>query len=99
MEIASDYGVLMDDGIAARGVFIIDNKGILQSYTVNNLGAGRNVDEILRTIAAYHALIVNPEIIHTSEFRAIRDLFPGRYPIWRFLSKVKRLLGFPSRRI
>jgi len=45
-----DYGVLLPNGIAARGVFIIDEKGILQSCTINNLGVGRNVDEILRTI-------------------------------------------------
>ena len=61
-KIASDYGVLMDDGIAARGVFIIDNKGILQSYTVNNLGAGRNVDELLRTIAAYQHVAAHGEV-------------------------------------
>ncbi len=34
--IARDYCVLLDGGIAARGVFIMDKKGILQSHTVNN---------------------------------------------------------------
>lgn len=59
---ASDYGVLLPDGIAARGVFVIDEKGILQSFTVNNLGAGRNVDEILRTIAAYQFVATHGEV-------------------------------------
>ena len=61
-KIAQDYGVLLDDGIASRGGFIIDEKGILQSYTVHNLGVGRNVDEILRTIAAYQHLATHGEV-------------------------------------
>lgn len=53
---------------------------------------------IRRTLAAYHALIVDPSLVHDSDFRATRDLFPGRYPIWRMLSRVKRLFGFSPRR-
>ncbi len=53
---------------------------------------------VKRTVAAYHALMVNPAVICNADFRAIRDLLPGRYPIWRFLSRVKRTLGFPARR-
>jgi peroxiredoxin (alkyl hydroperoxide reductase subunit C) len=52
-ESAFNYNVLLENGVAARGIFIIDDKGILQSYTVNNLGVGRNVDEALRIIQAY----------------------------------------------
>ena len=61
-KIATDYGVLLDDGIAARGVFIIDEKGVLQSHTVNNLGAGRNVQEVLRTISAYQFVAKHGEV-------------------------------------
>lgn len=50
-----------------------------------------------RTKAAYHALLVNPAVIRSADFRAIRDLLPGRYPIWRFLSRIKRRLGFRPR--
>jgi alkyl hydroperoxide reductase subunit AhpC len=60
---ASDaYNVLLDGGIAARGVFIIDDKGVLQSYTVNNLGVGRNVDEVLRTLEAYQYVATHGEV-------------------------------------
>ena len=48
-----DYGVLLEEGIAARGVFIIDPRGVLQSFSVNNLGVGRNIDEIIRLIEAF----------------------------------------------
>jgi len=51
-ETSMDYNVLHADGMALRGTFIIDPEGVLQSYTINNLNVGRNIDEILRTIKA-----------------------------------------------
>lgn len=51
-----------------------------------------------RNIAAYHAILVNPAMIMSPDFRASRDLLPGRYPIWRLLSRLKRSLGFSPRR-
>lgn len=59
---ARDYNVLLEGGVAARGVFIIDDKGILQTYTVNNLGVGRSVDEILRLIQAYQYVAKHGEV-------------------------------------
>jgi len=56
------YRVLLDDGVAARGIFIIDDKGILQSYTVNNLAVGRSVDEVLRLIQGYQFVAEHGEV-------------------------------------
>jgi peroxiredoxin (alkyl hydroperoxide reductase subunit C) len=51
--ISAKYGVLMEnDGIALRGLFIIDTEGTLQQITINNLPIGRSVDETLRLIKA-----------------------------------------------
>lgn len=51
--IARKYGVLLETpGIALRGVFLIDKKGVLRSFTVNDLPLGRNVDELLRVLDA-----------------------------------------------
>ena len=61
-DIAADYGVLLDGGVAARGLFIIDDKGILQSYTVNNLAVGRSVDEVLRLVQGYQFVARNGEV-------------------------------------
>ena len=54
--IARDYGVLFDDAIALRGLFLIDKEGIVQHALVNNLPLGRNVDEAIRVLDAlqYH---------------------------------------------
>ena len=37
-------------GIALRGLFIIDKEGIIQHSTINNLAIGRSVDETMRTL-------------------------------------------------
>ncbi len=50
--IAADYGVLLGSGVALRGLFIINEKGILKHITVNDNSLGRNVDEVLRVLDA-----------------------------------------------
>lgn len=54
--ISRDYGVLLDDGIALRGLFLIDQEGVVRHALVNDLPLGRNVDEALRLLDAlqYH---------------------------------------------
>lgn len=52
-KIASDYDVLIEsEGIALRGLFIIDPKGVVRQKTINDLPVGRSVDETLRLIQA-----------------------------------------------
>jgi peroxiredoxin 2/4 len=60
-EISSAYNVLTDDGIALRGLFIIDKDGIIQHATINNLAVGRNVDETLRTLQAFQYVQSHPD--------------------------------------
>lgn len=38
------------DGVALRGLFIVDKEGVVQHATVNNLGFGRSVDETKRVL-------------------------------------------------
>ena len=49
-EISEAYGVLTEDGIALRGLFIIDKEGVVQHATINNLAFGRSVDETKRVL-------------------------------------------------
>ena len=54
MKISRDYGVLLEDqGVALRGLFIIDPQGTLRQITVNDLPVGRSVDETLRLVKAF----------------------------------------------
>ena len=57
-DIARRYGVLLDDEVALRGLFLIDREGIIRHALVNDLPLGRNVDEALRLLDAlrFHEL-------------------------------------------
>jgi peroxiredoxin (alkyl hydroperoxide reductase subunit C) len=46
------YGVLSDESVALRGLFLIDKEGIVRHELVNDLGLGRNVEEALRMLDA-----------------------------------------------
>lgn len=51
--VCRDYDVLKEDeGIAYRGLFLIDREGIVRHQIVNDLPLGRSVDEALRMIDA-----------------------------------------------
>lgn len=49
-----------------------------------------------RTLELYRAALLSPAVIARGDFPR-RELIPGRTPIWRFLSRVKRALGFKPR--
>jgi peroxiredoxin (alkyl hydroperoxide reductase subunit C) len=51
-QISRDYGVLFNDAIALRGLFLIDKEGIVRHSVINDLPLGRNVDEALRMLDA-----------------------------------------------
>ncbi|XVF55828.1 hypothetical protein PTKIN_Ptkin06aG0067800 [Pterospermum kingtungense] len=60
--ISKSYQVLIpDQGIALRGLFIIDKEGIIQHSTINNLAIGRSVDETMRTLQALQYVQENPD--------------------------------------
>ena len=54
-EISSAYNVLTEDGVALRGLFIIDKEGIVQHCTINNEAFG------LRTLQALQYVQENPD--------------------------------------
>jgi peroxiredoxin (alkyl hydroperoxide reductase subunit C) len=51
-KISQAYDVLLPDGIALRGLFLIDKQGIVRHQVVNDLPLGRNVDEVVRMVKA-----------------------------------------------
>ncbi|GAB6933644.1 peroxiredoxin [Calditerricola satsumensis] len=51
--VSRDYGVYLEDqGVALRGLFIIDPEGIVRYQVVHDLNVGRDVDEVLRVLQA-----------------------------------------------
>ena len=51
-QIARDYGVLLNETVALRGLFLIDREGVVRHAVVNDLPLGRSVDEALRMLDA-----------------------------------------------
>ncbi len=52
-EVSERYGILdHKEGVALRGLFIIDPQGVLQYEVVHNLDVGRSVEETLRVLEA-----------------------------------------------
>ncbi|KAA8901578.1 thioredoxin-like protein [Sphaerosporella brunnea] len=53
-KISKAYGVLLEEeGVALRGLFIIDPKGVVRQITINDLPVGRSVDETIRLVDAF----------------------------------------------
>jgi len=56
------YGVLLPAGMTLRGLFIIDPDGKVAYEVVHDLGIGRNVDEVLRVLAAIQTTRTTGEV-------------------------------------
>jgi len=56
-QISKDYGVLLQDGkdagVSLRGLFIINEGGVVRHISINDLPVGRSVDETLRLVQAF----------------------------------------------
>ena len=62
-EVAEAYGILQDGfKVALRGLFIIDEEGVVQHATINNLAVGREPSETLRLIQAFQHTKVSGEV-------------------------------------
>jgi peroxiredoxin (alkyl hydroperoxide reductase subunit C) len=51
-QIAKDYDVESEGGVAFRGAFLIDKEGNVRSQIINDLPLGRNMDELIRLVDA-----------------------------------------------
>ena len=50
--IAREYGILFNEAVALRGLFLIDTKGVIRHSVINDLPLGRSVSEALRMVDA-----------------------------------------------
>lgn len=61
--IARDFNVLNEtEGVAFRGLFLIDKEGIVRHQLVNDLPLGRSVDEAVRILEALNFYEANGEV-------------------------------------
>ena len=50
--IARDYGILINEAVALRGLFLIDREGVVRHAVINDLPLGRSVAEAIRMVDA-----------------------------------------------
>lgn len=87
-KIASDYGVLIaNDGVALRGLFIINKDGILKHATINHLDLGRNIDEVLRTLDAIDFSEEHGEVCPANWKKGDKAMKPTAESLKQYMSK------------
>ena len=75
--ISKSYQVLKEeDGIAFRGLYILDKKGIIRHQLINDLPIGRSVDEALRTLDAIIFHDANGEVCPANWKKGDRAMTP-----------------------
>lgn len=79
--LTSELGA-QDEGVALRGLFIVDPKGILRQMSVNGIAVGRSVDETLRLVKALQ--FVSPPL-SSRALESADDNEDGR--TWRSVSR------------
>jgi peroxiredoxin 2/4 len=75
-QMSRDYGVLSDEGVALRGLFLIDPDGVLQHATINNLPVGRSVEETLRVLQAFQYVREHGEVCPANWEPGRRTMIP-----------------------
>ena len=85
--IARDYGVLFNESIALRGLFLIDTEGTVRHSTINDLPLGRNVDEALRMIDALQFHQEHGEVCPANWKKGDEAMKPTAEGVAAYLSK------------
>jgi peroxiredoxin (alkyl hydroperoxide reductase subunit C) len=86
--IARDYDVLNpQEGIAYRGLFLIDREGIVRHHIVNDLPLGRSVDEALRMLDALTFFEINSEVCPANWQRGKQSMKPTQAGLAQYFAQ------------
>jgi peroxiredoxin (alkyl hydroperoxide reductase subunit C) len=86
-QISEAYGVLLPDGIALRGLFLIDKEGIVRHQVVNDLPLGRSVQEVVRTVKALQFVEQHGEVCPANWDDGAATIKPDPQASQEFFSK------------
>jgi peroxiredoxin (alkyl hydroperoxide reductase subunit C) len=85
--ISRAYDVLAEDGIALRGLFLIDKAGVVRHALVNDLPLGRNVDEALRVLDALQFTEAHGEVCPANWRQGEEAMKPTAKGVAEYLAK------------
>lgn len=86
-KIAEDYGVLNEEKIAYRGLFLIDQKGIVRHQVVNDLPLGRSVIETIRMLEALHHVEKHGEVCPADWNKTQSAIHPTQESVASYLQR------------
>ncbi|MCB0422357.1 MAG: peroxiredoxin [Bdellovibrionales bacterium] len=85
--ISRKYGVLINESVALRGLFLIDREGVVQHALVNNLPLGRNVDEAIRMLDAVQYTEAHGEVCPADWRKGDEAMTPTAAGVASYLGK------------
>ena len=86
-EIARSFGVLSEaEGVAYRGLFLIDKQGVIRHYVVNDLPLGRSVDEALRLVEALKFFEEHGEVCPANWHEGEKTMKPTQEGLYSYFS-------------
>jgi peroxiredoxin (alkyl hydroperoxide reductase subunit C) len=86
-KIARNFGVLHQDAVALRGLFLLDRQGIIRHAVVNDLPLGRSVDEALRVLDALRFHETRGEVCPANWEEGQAGMKPTAEGVAEYLSK------------
>jgi len=85
--IARSYGVLYQDEVALRGLFLIDKEGIIRHAVVNDIPLGRSISEALRMVDALRFHELKGDVCPANWSEGKEGMKPTRDGVVDYLSK------------
>jgi len=86
-KISRDYGVLINDAVALRGLFIMDKNLIVRHMLINDLPIGRSVDEAIRVLDAIQYHEEHGEVCPANWKKGEKAMKPDAKGVAEYLSK------------
>lgn len=88
-KISNDYGVLLESGIALRGLFLINPQQKIAYSVTHDLGVGRSVDETLRVLEAFQNVEKTGEVCPAGWTKGSATMKPDPKGSQEYFGKVK----------
>ena len=86
-QISRDYGILLGDKVALRGLFLIDPEGTVRHCVINDLPLGRSVDEALRMLDALQFTDTHGEVCPANWQQGDEAMKPTAEGVASYLAK------------
>eukprot|EP00918_Siedleckia_nematoides_P054880 GHVU01119837.1.p3 GENE.GHVU01119837.1~~GHVU01119837.1.p3 ORF type:complete len:196 (-),score=44.16 GHVU01119837.1:1307-1894(-) len=85
--ISRAFGVLYNESVSLRGLFLIDKEGIVRHSVINDTSLGRSVDEALRIVDALQHHELHGEVCPANWKKGDKAMKPTAEGVSDYLSK------------